>query len=306
MNIYVIYRFSDYENVKRHMDNVRNEVHNITFFHFKPNVKNHFWHLRAIKKIKESNMVIFFDSFQNEPAKKVKHIKWELKVAEHFKKRIVVFKDNVENISAYSSNIYKNDYSDDFPNRFRYKTISTDKIVSFLYNEANWNVEKNLIKLLTREGATLSDENKQLLLEQYKIMIDTSEKLMDRRQATGNLYTTVCSALLAFVGTTVSEGISMLSSIAFFTVGVISVILSLNWKSSLRAYELNNGGKFEVINYIERNLPAEMFECEYRYNTLNGIKSYSSRERRLPIVYLIFGGVLAVIGAVMFFYCIKK
>ena len=303
MNIYVIYRFDDYDNVKKQIDKA-DDIPNITFFYFKPGDNGRFWHRRAKKKIKESNMVVFFDSFADNTPNKFKHIKWELKCAEKYKKKVVVFKENVENIKLYSSKIYSTDYSENFPNRFKYKTVSYDKMVTFLEEQANWTVEGSLIKSLRKDGEPLTDGDKQILLEQYKIMIDTSEKLMERRQATANLYTTICSALIAFVGTSFGVGISLLSSVVSLLAGIIIIMLCANWRSSLRAYELNNGGKFEVINEIERHLPAEMFDCEYRYNTHNGIRSYSTRERTLPLVFMFFGGVLTIVAICMLFYCL--
>lgn len=55
---------------------------------------------------------------------------------------------------------------------------------------------------------------------------------------------------------------------------------------------MNNAGKFAVINAIEKILSANMFDCEYRYNTKNGIKSYSNREKILQVIFIIFGVVL--------------
>ena len=76
-------------------------------------------------------------------------------------------------------------------------------------------------------------------------------------------------------------------------------MLCYNWRLSLNAYELNNAGKFEVINHIEKHLPADMFECEYRYNTLNGIKSYSAREKMLPSIFTLFGAILIALSVVL-------
>jgi hypothetical protein len=94
-----------------------------------------------------------------------------------------------------------------------------------------------------------------LLLEQYRIMIDTSEKLMERRQETVNLHTTLCTILIVFVGT----------------------VFAFNepWVCAL-----------------EKTLPTEIFQCEYRYNNLNGIRSFSVREKWLPIIFMIVGGFL--------------
>ena len=301
MNVYVIYRFTNYETVKQHIDLIKKSVKNVTLFYFEPGYQHKLWHRRAKKKIKDSNMVVFFDSFGAGAEEHFKNIKWELKCAEKFRKRIVVFKENVNAIENYASQIYSTDYSDSIPNRFKYKIQPYERMISFLQEEAEWNVKQNLIKKVAREKQELTFEEKQLLLEQYKIMIDTSEKLMERRQATGNLYTTICSALIALIGASMGFGNMHVVAAVCFLSGIIIILLCCNWRSSLKAYELNNAGKFEVINQIELLLPAEMFECEYRYNTFNGIRSYSTRERMLPVVFMVFGGILILLAAVLLF-----
>ena len=194
MNVYVIYRFIDVEYVKQQIEKIKKQTNEITFYYFDPNKKPIFWHKKARKKIKESNLVIFFDKISPDSKENVKNIKWELKCAEKYKKRIIAIKENIDLIDSYSSKIYNTDYSDAFPNKLKYKIISNDKLVEYLIEQATWNIGQHLIK-----NKELTNDEKQLLLRQYEIMIDTSEKLMERRQSTGNLYTTICSALIAFM-----------------------------------------------------------------------------------------------------------
>lgn len=294
MNVYVIYKFDDYEEVRKKMDEIKANVKNITFFYFEKNDSNPLWHFTARKKIKNSNMVIFFD-FLEDKSVPLKNIKWELKCAEKYKKRIVVFKKNSE---LFSPELYEKDYSEIDINKFRYKTRNVSEAVEFFRAETGWRVENNLIHTSSSEDK-FSVEDKQLLLDQYRIMIDTSEKLMERRQAVGNLYTTICTALIAFIGASFGFGSLVVSAIASLMSGIIIIVLCYNWRLSLNAYELNNAGKFEVINHIEKHLPADMFECEYRYNTLNGIRSYSAREKMLPSIFTLFGAILIALSVVL-------
>lgn len=297
MNVYVIYKFSDFQIVEAKMQEIRKAVPGITFFYFSEKKKQPFWHNYAKKKLKDSNLVVFFDCLDDTVMTSLKHIKWELKWAEKYKKRIIVFKKSTD----YSSEIYQKDYSDNEINRFRYKTRSIDEAVSFFKTETNWRVENNLMQGVYKKdsGKEVSAEDKQLLLEQYRLMIETSERLMERRQAVGNLYTTICTALLAFIGASFGFGSLTVSAIASLLSGIIIIILCFNWKASLNAHELNNTGKFVVINEIEKHLPADMFECEYRYNTLNGIRSYSAREKMLPTIFTVFGAVLMFLSIVL-------
>lgn len=305
MNVYVVYRFDDYEIVKAKIQELKDELgeesKKISFFYFAPNRKAKFWHKRAKRKIKNSNMVVVFDNLDGECTHSLKHIKWELRMAEKYRKRIFIFKKHAD---AYSSMLYEKDYSEHEINHLRYKTKDLQDFTAFFKGEISWNVENYLLHPHYRQSEGEKSEtlpqDKSLLLQQYSIMIDTSEKLMERRQATVNLYITICTALIAFIGASFGFDSLLVSSIISLLSGVIIIILCLNWRAALNAYELNNQGKFAVINEIEKHLPADMFDCEYRYNTLNGIRSYSAREKILPVIFTFFGVALIILSAILF------
>ncbi len=121
---------------------------------------------------------------------------------------------------------------------------------------------------------------------------------MERRQTTSNLYTTVCTALVALVGSAFAfENMYAIGVIFFFT-GVINIILSLNWSRALDSYDKNNEGKYAVLNEIEKRLPANLFDSEYKYNKFNGIKSFSHREKKLPYMFTFIGAVFIAIGVI--------
>ena len=295
MKVYVIYRFDDHERVSQKVKEICNSVKGIQFFMFDPNNKSKFWHSYAKDKIKNSNIVAFFDCC-DVGEHKLKHIKWELDCAEKYRKRIIVFKDMDK---QFAQQIYGNDYSEMQINQYRYKIKDIKDAVAFFQAEAGWRVDENLMQEDTCSKG-FSPEYNQLLLEQYRIMVNTSENLMERRQSTGNLYTTICSTLIAFVGATFGFENLLISAFSSLLAGVIITILCFNWKASLASYELNNEGKFAVINEIEKHLPADMFECEYRYNTLNGIRSYSTREKRLPLIFTFFGIAMIILAVFIF------
>ena len=291
MNVYVIYKFSNLDFVQNTLNTLKSQISNISFFFFKPSCKKH-WHRKAKEKIRTCNQVIFFDNVSNNKNENVKNIKWELKLAEKYNKKIVVFKNDNND---YSEKLYETDYSEEEINYIRYKTYNVSFIKDYFEKETKWNIQNNLL----HEKLEYSNEYNELLFEQYKLMVQTSEKLMERRHSTGNLYTTICSALLAFLGASFAFKNLLISGIIALLSGLIIIVLCINWRLSLSAYDLNNRGKFEVINQIEKNLPADMFECEYRYNTLNGIRSYSMREKKLPIIFISFGITLCLLSIVL-------
>ena len=300
MKVYVIYKFDDYDRVIKKIEEIKEKIGNIYFFMFPKGCKMKRWHKYAKKKMRECNMVAFFDTL-TEYDSHFKHINWELSLAEKLNKKVFVFK-HLED--KYSEKIYGNDYSDTQINKYKYKVKDINAAAAFFESEKNWSVDNSLMHpdSNAKDGAN-SDSYNQILLEQYRIMIDTSERLMDRRQSTSNLYTTICSALVAFVGATFAFGNIYVTAGICIIVGLIIALLGGNWLASLKAYELNNGGKFAVINKIEKELPADMFECEYRYNTFNGIRSYSTREKRLPGIFIGLGVIMAaaaIIALILF------
>ena len=301
MKVYVIYKFDNKKNVDRVIKNIEeknkaiSENNKIHIFRFHDQIKRH-WKNHAKRKIKEANIVLFFDSITEDVY--YKNLKWELDVAEKYKKKIVVIKQHNKELS---SKIYHFDYAENQLTPGKYKKVEECDLVNYLVNESTWNMRNSLIKTekeLQPEGETNSNDYYNLLLQQYKIMIDTSEKLMERRLTTSNLYTTLCSSLLTLSSASLAINFTI-ASLVFLVVGMIIFFLSLNWKNLLASYEMNNAGKYEVINSIEANLPANMFDCEYRYNTFNGIKSYSSREKQLPTIFMALGLIASILGLVL-------
>ncbi len=253
------------------------------------------WKSKASEKIKESNLVCFFmNSFEN--IDNYINVKWEFDEAKSYNKDILMITDEKPLTkealqSFFSTNCYG-----------KAKDLRKKYDAEDLIKGAKWNVRHNL---LIEDSNDIENKNKELyyklLIEQYKIMIDTSEKLMDRRQNVSNLYTTICAALVALIGSSIALDSSKGTATIFLCIGLIIIILSITWIIQLNAFGNNNAGKYEVINTIEAKLPANMFDSEYIYNKKNGIKSYSKRETLLPFCF-IFLAVCFIIASFYFFF----
>ena len=297
MNIYVIYKFDDYEIVKKKIDEISKVISpDSHIFMFENDCTSKLWRIRATRKLKECHLVILFDSLSGERNSIGKHILWEINKAEKLNKRIVVFKSDP---NSKNRSWYEYDYSEKDPVHSRYKTVPIEESVQFMKNEYGWQMEDNLLHLDETKG-TFTDTEMQLLLEQYRIMIETSERLMERRQEVVNLYTTLSTTLIAFAGASFAFSDIKICAVILFVSGLILLMLCRNWRISLTSYDMNNGGKFEVINTIEKRLPAEMFACEYKYNKLNGICSFSYREKVLPIIFSVLACILILIATTVF------
>lgn len=101
------------------------------------------------------------------------------------------------------------------------------------------------------------------LLEQYKIYIESAEKISDRRQKANEFFlglNTALVALLGFVSTKTSQGqVAILLTLSSFA----GITMCYLWYRIIRSYKGLNGGKFNVIHLIEARLPLALYDTEW-------------------------------------------
>lgn len=309
MNVYVIYKFKDAEQVEKLLKEYKSKDENglLDFFRFNAGERHRMWHKKAVEKMKSCNIACYFCSAEGNEESAAKNVKWELDLANKYKKTVFIFnlKGNPSALGGkenpFAKTIFGLDYSGELLNINKYKVFDVGCACDVLMKEAQWNVEDAVVNKDFDKKGLGENEYYNLLLEEYKTMIDTSEKLMERRQNISNLYTTLCAAMAAVVGASFAFENWLIVAFIGIVVGIVFICMSANWRACLKAYEMNNAGKFAVINAIEKILPANLFDSEYRYNTKNGIKSYSNREKLLPIIFIIFGVILICLAITVIF-----
>lgn len=107
-------------------------------------------------------------------------------------------------------------------------------------------------------------EDRQLLLEQYKIMVGSTEKVTDQRMRVNNLFFTVTSSILS-VSLVVGKAFefSLAGSVGMLVLSIMAFIVTFFWEKLVRSYGKLNTGKFTVIDQIEKQLRTNMFENEW-------------------------------------------
>lgn len=146
---------------------------------------------------------------------------------------------------------------------------------------------------------------RQLLLEQYKIMVDTSESLVGRRLLAHNFFLAINTAIISGFGlalrefllpgdTGASNGLLIIVTITFIGIGLL---LAWTWERLLKSFGQLNSGKFVVIELLEKKLPCSIFEAEWvALGAGKDPKKYTpftKTEKALPRV---FGFVYLAIG----------
>jgi hypothetical protein len=108
------------------------------------------------------------------------------------------------------------------------------------------------------------EADRQLLLQQYAMMVASTEKVTDQRLKVNNLFFTVTSSVLS-ISIVIGKAfeLSALSVIGMLALTLIAFIITFFWESLVRSYGKLNTGKFIVIDEIEKQLRTNMFEHEW-------------------------------------------
>lgn len=218
------------------------------------------WKDNVQEKFKEVDFVIFLigsDTFESD------QLKWEYAKAKDLNKRIVGIK-------------LKN---------------ATQESILFCQAFQVFDSPEQSLKFLSETFET----DQKLKLEQYKIMVSSTEKVTDQRLKVNNLFFTVTSSIL-------SIGFILAKAFEFSTIGVVGMlfmtimafIVSFFWEKLIDSYGTLNTGKFTVIDKIEKQLRSNMFEDEWQI--LNEISYEPNSKTEIKVIkrFRIFIVVLAL------------
>lgn len=98
------------------------------------------------------------------------------------------------------------------------------------------------------------------LLEQYKIYINASEKISDRRQKANEFFLTLNSALVTLLGFVISR---VNQNFTVILASIAGTVMCYLWYRIIISYKGLNGGKFQVIHMIEQRLPLALYDTEW-------------------------------------------
>jgi len=158
---------------------------------------------------------------------------------------------------------------------------------------------------MSREGASsLIRQTKEaygeswqaVLFEQYKIYVDSADKVSERRTAANNYLLTVNTALVTLYGLTSQHASSTVWHVA---VPVAGILASFVWWWLIRSYRNLNTIKFQVIHELEKYLPAALYEYEWHLAERGQGKAYrplSHLEGWVPLIFMAMYAVLAILG----------
>jgi len=120
-------------------------------------------------------------------------------------------------------------------------------------------------KNLFPNGLPQTEKDHSQLLELYKLMVNSSEALVGRRQGVNTFFLTINGALLTAIGVVLGQHPDRrLKAMALVVLAFNGIVLSQAWRSLIRSFGQLNTGKFAVINRIEELFPAAIYLAEWK------------------------------------------
>lgn len=156
-------------------------------------------------------------------------------------------------------------------------------------------------RVLLPNGSPTDADSKSQLFELYKLMVQTSESLVGRRQGANTFFLTINGLILTAVGLFIRQGVNVRShAIVVIVFCLTGLIVSWSWRTLLTSFGQLNKGKFAVILRLEKTLPAAIFDAEWealdRGENKKTYRSFTQNESRIPALFSIIYVVAAIIA----------
>jgi len=161
---------------------------------------------------------------------------------------------------------------------------------------------KSLYDLKEEFDSCFSSDSKDVF-ELYKLMIESSESLIQRRQKTSAFFITVIGSLLAIAGLLVKTGAINSESIGIlYGFSVVGLLLCNSWRNLIDNYGKLNKAKFDVILRLEKNLGSQIYAAEWialgKGLRPQKYKSFTATEKNVPFFFGLLIIVLTLIEVV--------
>lgn len=148
---------------------------------------------------------------------------------------------------------------------------------------------KLLYDLKEEFDACFSSDHKDKL-ELYKIMLESSEALIQRRQKTNAFFITVIGSLFAIAGLLVEMGAIHNGAFGIlYGFSVVGLLLCNSWRNLIDNYGKLNKAKFDVILRLEQDFGAQIYSAEWvalgKGLRPKKYRSFTSTEKNVPLYF---------------------
>ncbi len=150
-----------------------------------------------------------------------------------------------------------------------------------------------------------------IFFEQYKLYVEMTDRISDRRGHTNTFFISVTAALLAAIGTFMAISLDNRQNQHQWVLFLVAALVSVGgiaicgvWRQLLAHYQKLNSAKFEVINFMERKLPAQGFKAEWKILKKRNYTGLSEIEKKIPtrIQYVFMVATFTFLFLSVFFF----
>lgn len=132
------------------------------------------------------------------------------------------------------------------------------------------------------------ERTQQSLVDQYRLFVESSERVLSRRQTADTFFLSINSALLIFAGVLFRETdlTSVVGGAAGAGLSVIGFFTNFTWRRMVTSSRQLNKAKFKIIHLLEAHLPAAAFTAEWdalgRGQDPSLYRPFTGLETRIP------------------------
>ncbi len=151
--------------------------------------------------------------------------------------------------------------------------------------------------LLSVAPADYGDRHREHLFEQYKLYVDSADRISQRRSSTNSFLLTVNASLVTLYGLTTPLKPSVAAA-WHLLVPFAGILVCITWLSLVENYRNLNSVKFKVIHELEQQLPASLYAYEWQLlegGAGNVYKPVTHIEQWIPVIF-----ILLYVGLVLY------
>jgi hypothetical protein len=141
------------------------------------------------------------------------------------------------------------------------------------------------------------DRHREHLFEQYKLYVDSADRISQRRSSTNSFLLTVNASLVTLYGLTTPLKPSGAAA-WHLLVPFAGILVCIAWLSLVENYRNLNSVKFKVIHELESHLPASLYAYEWQLLEAGEGKVYkpvTHIEQWVPVIF-----ILLYVGLVLY------
>ncbi len=308
MKIFIVHSGADYDRVNTLQKSIYQQTGaDLLALESKTNKDETSWKKEAKEKIKIADVILYILGEQSHTSQ---NIDFELKKALQYKKQILLLRLNTEQPDKVNDVLFCEDKymsSSNITNKKPlYKEVRLEELTKFIQYGYGFDISDKL-------DETLEPKRSADIIEQYKVYLETSEQILNRRQSTSNFYTTLNTSILGVgstvfgivVGLDVIKNNLMIAASIFIVISLLGLLLCCNWLSLLESYGKLNAAKIRVISEIEKRLPVNIYDTEWKVMSEklggNKYRPFTSLEKRIPLIFISIYVIILVMCVVSLF-----